>query len=224
MSDWRRDLVTKNQRSILKYLKLPIPPTKGEASDLISSAPPEKVEKYRENGKRKRKLEEEREFSKKKALLGFLGIAWGESEDQADAALDNWSDGIAHENEMERWDLEKYDLYPDLYKETKKEGRERKDQLKMLQWEDDEEKKKSGDLEGRNSLWGCMLIVLGVAFVIQSSFMGLKKSAAFDAVIIILSFVVYSTRKKNISVRRGILIILAVFAAVIFLAAIISKK
>jgi hypothetical protein len=109
MKDWRRDTVTPRQLELLHKLGLPIPTTKGEASDLLSS-------------------HFDKPTPKQVAKLEYMGFKVPRTKEKVSDLLDKIEEDPEYEEKRVNWDIEKYDLHPDLYTETGEEYEKRLEQ------------------------------------------------------------------------------------------------
>lgn len=128
MNDRRDDPVTERQEKLLRKLGLLVPATKGEASDLLTA------HFEQTDGDR------DKPTPKQAAKLEYMGIAVPKTKDEARDLLDEIENDPTYEEKRIDWDLDKYDLHPDLYFETDEEmwtrirqQRERADTKKYIQ-------------------------------------------------------------------------------------------
>ncbi len=97
---------TAKQVAMLESLGLEIPNTREEASDLIA-------------------VNIDKPTPKQVAKLEYMGLKVPSTKEDASDLLDEIEEDPAYEEKRIDWDLEKYDLHPDLYDETGEEMEKR---------------------------------------------------------------------------------------------------
>ena len=139
----RNEPVTPRQAAFIREFGEDVPATKIEASallDRLTKGP----------------------SPKQKAKLAYLKIDWPTTKEEAGEALDEIQGDPLYRDDLKAWDLEKYDLHPDLYDEDNRTGEQimEADQIK---------KKRDWEAKGlkqqiRDS--GCGLLLIGFFLVV----------------------------------------------------------
>ena len=94
-----KEAVTKEQAAFLRENDRPIPLTKAEASEAIS--------KFKD-----------RPTPTQLAKLKYFGYEPAATKQEASETLDGMEFDLCYDENQRMWELEKYDLYPELYEET----------------------------------------------------------------------------------------------------------
>jgi|GEM_PF-3921999 len=205
MNDWRDDPITSKQKELLKELGLHIPATKGEASDLINAQSGKPTAKQTAMLKRwgleiPSTMEEasdlidayiDKPTLKQIAKLEYMGCKVPRTKDKAAEILDEMEEDLNFESQSKLvdWDIEKYDLHPNLYPETAEEKENRL--------------ARKADLQKKNNpLLGCaaLIFMLTVLIVSIGAFFGNDICTGLFIIIVILSplgVIFHFSRKKK---------------------------